>query len=522
MPLSLRARLTLMYSTLVVLIIAAFAIATYVTVSSELYQNLDASLSRAATSLEAVIRQEQKQAKRPLTPARRERRPSANKDAFEFLNRESSRFIGPVMPIEGADAEEDRVWSAVYEHMLLNSSSFLFQVRDQAGRLAWTSNYVVIDSTSKASRELPGFAYFERQGTPVIDNRIYTYYTLRGERYRIVLLRGTAAEVSAAYPASEVDSTLRGLFSVMLWSLPAALLVSLLSGWFLAKRSLRPVDQLTSSARQITAQNLSLRLPKPITDDELGRLTETVNDMIARLETSFAQIRQFTSDASHELRTPLAIMMGELELALRRPLTTDDARKVLESCLEEVERLNQVVQGLLELSRAESGQVTLQLEEVRFSTLVENVCDDVMILADQKRIELATDITPGIFIMGDAVRMQQALLNIIENAVKYTREGGDVHVRLAVDTEGDDGKSDVVLTVSDNGIGIPADELGFIFDRFFRVDKARSKEVHGSGLGLSIVKWIVDAHAGRIEVISDYGKGTTFIVKFAAARRQVV
>ncbi len=515
MPLSLRARLTLMYSTLVVLIVVAFAIGTYVTVSSELYQNLDASLSRAATSLEAVIRQQQKQAKRPLTPARRERRPAASKDAFEFLNRESSRFIGPIMPIEGTGGEEDPVWSAVYEHMLLNSSSFLFQVRDGSGKLAWKSNYAVTDTLTTAEKVLPGFAYFERQGTTVVDNRIYTYYTLDGQRYRIVLLRGTAAEVLAAYPASEVDSTLRGLFSVMLWSLPAALLVSLLSGWFLAKRSLRPVDEITSSARQITAQNLTLRLPKPVTDDELGRLTETVNDMIARLEKSFSQIRQFTSDASHELRTPLAIMMGELELALRRPLTSDDARKVLESCLEEVERLNQVVQGLLELSRAESGQVILQLEEVRFSTLVENVCDDVMILADKKRIEIATAIAPGLMIMGDTVRMQQALLNIIENAVKYTREGGDVHVRLEYNSE----DSEAVLTVSDTGIGIPAGELPFIFDRFFQVDKARSKDVLGSGLGLSIVKWIVDAHNGRIEVFSHLGKGTTFILRIAAYQR---
>ncbi|MDZ4745172.1 MAG: ATP-binding protein [bacterium] len=513
MPLSLRARLTLMYSTLVVLIILAFAVATYITVQAELYQNLDASLSRAATSLEAVIRQQRKQAKRPLVPARRERRPVATKNAFEFLNRESTRFVGPILPIAGEEVEEDPVWSAVYEHMLLNSSNFLFQIRDGSSRIAWKSNNMLTDSAMKADTALPGFTYFERQGAQVIDNRIYTYYTLRGQRYRIVLLRGTEVEVVAAYPASELDSTLRGLFSVMLWSMPAALLVSLLSGWFLAKRSLRPVDEITSSARQITAQNLSLRLPKQGTDDELGRLTETVNDMIARLETSFAQVRQFTSDASHELRTPLAIMMGELELALRRPLTAEEAHKVLVSCLEEVERLNQVVQGLLELSRADSGQVTLLREEVRYSTMVENVCDDVMILADKKRIELHYDIQPGILVMADKIHIQQALLNIIENAVKYTREGGDVHVGL----EYVDGKA--VLTVSDTGIGIPENELPFIFDRFYQVDKARSKEVYGTGLGLAIVKWIVDAHDGEIEVISELGKGTTFIVRLVAQQR---
>lgn len=492
-----------MYSALVTVTLIAFATIAYVTVSNELYQNLDTSLARASSSLLAVLRKEQAQARKPLVPARLGRRSTVrDRDMFSVLERSSPRdFVGPVNGNDSVTLEQDPVWSAVYEHMLLNSSNYLMQVVDKKGRVAWRSDNLVPDS-------LPPFSWFARQGAPVKDERIYTYYWLRGERYRLVLTHGDVADVTAAYPAGEVDVTLRRLFSLMLYSLPVALLLSVGLGWFIAGRALRPVDVITRSARQITASNLGLRLPVPATDDELARLTETLNDMIARLETSFSQIRQFTSDASHELKTPLAILMGELEIALRRPMLEDAYRLTLASCLEEVERLSHVVQGLLDLSRAESGQVMITREPVRLSTLVANVCDDVMILAETKHIDLTTNIMQNVVITGDSVRLHQALLNVIENAVKYTPERGSVRVELEVI----EGRARIV--VADSGIGIPSDQLPFIYDRFFRIDKARSKSIEGTGLGLSIVKWIVDAHDGTIEAMSLEGKGTTVYVSF--------
>jgi signal transduction histidine kinase len=184
----------------------------------------------------------------------------------------------------------------------------------------------------------------------------------------------------------------------------------------------------------------------------------------------------------------------------------DEYRATLASCLEEVERLTHVVQGLLDLSRAESGQVTIERAPVRLSTLVADVCDDVMVVAASKRIDVHTTIEPNIMISGDRVRLHQALLNIIENAVKYTPEDGSVRVELAVHS----GRARIV--VADTGVGIPADQLPFIYDRFYRVDKARSSDVHGSGLGLSIVKWIVDAHQGTIETMSAVERGTTVVI----------
>ena len=196
--------------------------------------------------------------------------------------------------------------------------------------------------------------------------------------------------------------------------------------------------------------------------------------------------------------------MGELEVALRNKNVGVEARAILTSCLEEVERLTHVVQGLLELSRAESGQVVIEKVPVDFSVMIADVADVIERLATRKQITLHVAIQPDLIVTGDALRLRQAVLNIVENAVKYTPAGGTVHITLLAEF------NDVILRVSDTGIGIPESKLPFIFDRFYRVDQARSQDVSGTGLGLSIVRWIVDEHHGRIQVESTEGKGTTF------------
>lgn len=500
MKLSLRARLTLLYSAIVALTITVFAAVAYVAVSNELKRSLDTSLARVATSLQAVIRREAQALKRPLSPARRERRRDGERaDGLDlFVKRSLRDMVGPIQPVDTV-LSEDPVWAAVYEHMLLNSSSYLIQVTDRSGQVVWKSDNLGTDS-------LPLVKTFERHGATFDEGRLFTDYTLSGTRYRMLLSRGDVAEITAAYPANEVDATLRQLFSVLLYSMPAALAISLIAGWFLARRSLKPVDDITRSARRITAQNLAQRLPAPATNDEIARLTATLNEMIARLETSFARIRQFTSDASHELKTPLAILMGELELSLRRELSVGEYRQTLESCLEEVERLTIVVDGLLDLSRADTGQIDMDFRQVRFSTLVDEICDDILILADMKHITVVTSVQPDVQLDGDKVRLHQALLNIMENAVKYTPDGGRVEVTMSADAQ------QATVQVSDSGPGIDAEHLPFIFDRFYRVDKARSQRIRGTGLGLAIAKWVVDAHDGGIAVTSELGKGTTFTV----------
>ncbi len=228
--------------------------------------------------------------------------------------------------------------------------------------------------------------------------------------------------------------------------------------------------------------------------------------MIRRLHESFARVRQFSADASHELRTPLTVVRGEIELALRTKKSPDEYRRVMESTLEEVLRLTSIIDNLLTLAKADQEKVHAELTEVELHHLVDELYEDSTILAGSKNITLTLRSNTPITMVGDKGRLRQLFLNLVDNAVKYTPSGGSV--TLALERQG----NEAVFEVSDTGIGIPQTELGKIFDRFYRVDKARSRELGGTGLGLSIAKWIVELHRGSITVTSELQKGSTFTV----------
>jgi two-component system, OmpR family, sensor kinase len=502
MHLTLKAKLALTYGAVVCAIILTLGVVAYVIVSNELYANLDHSLARVASSLLTVVRTEIRASQKPLAPIPRQR-PKRSLSVFEQSDAQRD-FVGPVLPLPTSEAEADPVWGAVYEHMLLNSSAYVMQVASAKGNVVWRTGNLQADS-------LPLIQEFEQRGATVTDSTMFTYYTVSGIRYRLACTRSQEAEVTAAYPVEDVDAILRNLFALFLYCTPLALVMSASVGYYIAHRSLKPIDTLARTARQITAEHLMQRLPIPAGQDELVRLTETLNEMIARLELSFRQIRQFTSDASHELKTPLAILMGELEVAKKSAKSPADFLQTIESCLEEVERLTIVVQGLLDLSRADSGQELLAMVPVKLSLLLENVCDDLQLFATQKAQQLRTEIEPDIVVLGDGVRLHQAFLNIAENAIKYTPSGGTVTVSVTTAAQY------AVCSVRDTGMGIPEDQMDRIFDRFFRVDKARSQRIGGSGLGLSITMWIVQAHGGTIQVRSKEHEGTVFVVSLPLA-----
>ncbi|MES2764478.1 MAG: ATP-binding protein [Bacteroidota bacterium] len=507
MNLSLRHRLTIWYGAIVALTLLAFGVISYISVSSELRHNLDASLERVGYSLEDIIKTNQAQTKKPLRPAKTEQR--VKQDQFSFLREnQKMNFYGPPRPIDStAEKEQDMVWAAVYQHIIFNSKNFYIQVADTTNQIVFRSSNLTSINDSLPMISAPSYLAFEKaEGA----SHGFAPYVFKNQNLRLMLMQTKSAQISIGYPVDEIEATLGGLFGTLLVAYPFILIISLLGGHFLAKQSLQPIDDIARIAREITASNLSRRLPPtPVNDDEIARLTATLNQMIGRLEASFAQIRQFTADASHELRTPLAILMGELEIALRSRKTPDEYARVLNSSLEEVNRLSNVVSSLLELSKAESGQVQMQLEQVELSPLVMDICEDMEILAAEKNIELQCEIEPDVDIPGDEQRLHQVFLNVIENAVKYTLPGGSVYVKVFKnDTE-------AIVTVSDTGIGIPDEDLPYVFDRFYRVDKSRtSMNIPGNGLGLSIVKWIVEAHRGIITVESQYKKGSVFTMKF--------
>jgi two-component system OmpR family sensor kinase len=285
----------------------------------------------------------------------------------------------------------------------------------------------------------------------------------------------------------------------------------------LISRSLNPVRQVIETARKINSGSLRQRLVETSSGDEIQELTRTLNQMLDRLEGSFKQMIQFTADASHELRTPLTVIRGNLELILRNKSAMDngsrtlDVRETLAQTLEEAERLSKTVSQLMELTQLDSGEIRLEHEVFDLTELVATTAEQMKLLAEDKQIQLEGQLSPEVKVQGDRHRLKQVLLNLIDNAIKYCPPDSRIHIRLAL------ADARCVLEVKDNGPGIPKGEIQRLFDRFYRIDKARSREIGGSGLGLSICKSICEAHGGMIEAESDLGLGSTFRVTLPTA-----
>jgi heavy metal sensor kinase len=261
---------------------------------------------------------------------------------------------------------------------------------------------------------------------------------------------------------------------------------------------------MTERARTINAERLQDRLPVDNPQDELGRLATVFNDTLGRLESSFEQMRRFTSDASHELRTPLTAIRSVGEVGLRGRREEGAYREIIGSMLEEADRLALLVDRLLTLSRADAGRGKLSTDVVDLSTLASEVVEQLDVLADEKNQSLGVDIKAQPTWIGDRLVLRQAVLNLVDNAIKYSPEGAQI--RICVDQQVDD----AILEVSDTGPGIPEELQSRIFDRFYRVDESRSRNNGGTGLGLSIAKWAVEVNGGHIMLESKHGRGCTF------------
>lgn len=293
---------------------------------------------------------------------------------------------------------------------------------------------------------------------------------------------------------------------VVRFGLPAAL-IGLAGGWFLMRRALNPISDLTAAAEKINEGNLRQQLPRSGNGDEVDRLTEVFNGMTARLDTSFQRIREFTLHASHELKTPLTVMRGEIETALRDEKISGPQRERLLSQIDEIERLTKIVDGLTLLTKADAGQITLNIENVRLDELLRDAFEDAKILAEPRQIKVDLKNGEPITVRGDRHRLRQLLLNLSDNAVKYNQPGGSVLMEL----ERKDGFVEIKIT--NTGEGIAAEKLPHVFERFYRCDSSHNNTIDGCGLGLSIAQWIVTAHKGEIRLESQPGKMTTVLAR---------
>jgi two-component system OmpR family sensor kinase len=315
-----------------------------------------------------------------------------------------------------------------------------------------------------------------------------------------------------ALPESLREAQLQSILMRLIGAVIAATVIAWLLATLLAKTWLRSVDVAADSAHRIgSGETLRERLFVPKDEDEIARLARAFNELLDRLESAHGTQQRFLADASHELRTPLTVMRGEIEVALRRERPAEEYREVLESSREEIERLARLTENLLSLARSDAGESLMTREAVDLAGLCERVRDALSAAAAEKRMVLAVEAPESVWVQGDAGALERACLNLVENAIRYSPDGESVTLRAWADGR------EAVLSVSDTGPGIGAEHLPHLFQRFYRVDKARSREHGGAGLGLAIVEALVKAHGGSVAVSSVVGKGTIFTVRLPLA-----
>jgi two-component system OmpR family sensor kinase len=411
-------------------------------------------------------------------------------------------------------SEDNKGWNDYLEKYFgFRPTAKYIQILDKSGNIDYDADKSLpkrLPITAETiKRAEAGETVFETiYGLDQFPIRMISYPVIKNNKLISLVQVGSSLEY--------VQETLRRLLLIILLAVPTVILLSCVGGYFLAKAALGPVAEITDAARRIGAKDLSQRIPVRNKKDELGRLASTFNEMLERLEKSFAQIRQFSADASHELRTPLTILKGETEWALRSARTAEDYKATLTSGIEEIDRMSRIVGDLLILSRADLGENPMEMEPVELKPILTDIFDMGKILAEKKNqgIDLEVGELDGVRIMGNELGLRRLFLNLVDNGVKYTKDDGHIHIAASVEADR------VEVRVTDDGVGISPDDQERVFDRFFRVDKNRSRKEGGAGLGLSICRFIAEAHRGKISVSSTIGMGSTFTVELPRMPRK--
>jgi two-component system, OmpR family, sensor kinase len=458
--LSLRARLTLFYSAILTVILAVFGFLFYDALGLVLENKLTAELRDRVVFLTAFQRLQTGEARLVF---------NANDRKEAYLVQSAARY---------------------YQVFQLPSGVLLVQSQEL---------------------ELMGARLSPEEVRALAGAQEFTDLQFETERLRFhnAVIAGNNANsflVRVGIPLTPADEAQRGFLRSLLFLMPLGIVVSALAGWQMARRALSPLTQLATAARKIDIGQLQQRLPTRGAGDEVDEVAVAFNETLARLENSVDQMKQFTASISHELRTPLTTLRGEAEIALLQASSVEDYRRVLTSQLEEFNKLSHMINQLLMLASAEAGEIQWTEQSVDLSALVGSLVDQLEPVAAAKKITLETNTQPEAKVRGDASWIERVILNLLDNAIKFTPDGGQV--RVSVESE----NGEAVLRVRDTGIGIPPEALPHIFERFYRAEPSRSKQIEGVGLGLALVKWIVDRHRGRIQVESQPSKGSTFTV----------
>jgi heavy metal sensor kinase len=456
--LSIRIRLTIWYSLILALSLGIFGSAAYFAMSHSIRSAVDAGLQRRIAGIRGIIAR-----------------------------------TAP----EGLSALKDEL----SEYDEGQGSGGRLRVADSNGNLIYASPGS--DSADTKAPEL-------RESKPF-------YVEIHGEQFRAVRTsveaNGNTYHIDVATNTGDFDLAIDRFRRLLYLGVPLFLVLAALGGYWMSRRALEPVDEIIRAARNIGVTSLSSRLAVPQTGDELERLASTLNEMLARLETSFHRITQFTADASHELRTPISLMRTNAEIALRKPRNEAEYRTALSQILEESEKVSVLIEQLLDLARADSGFPPVPLVRTNLSEAMDKAYQKASVLAEAKQLN-ANEHLPAepVWILGDPAALERLFLIFLDNAVKYTASGGQIEMHL----KAHDGVAEA--DILDTGIGISADDIPHIFERFYQADRSRPRQQNGSGLGLAIGRWIAQTHGGSVSVESKLSEGTSFRIRFPLAR----
>lgn len=464
---TLRLRLALWHALVLSVILAVFAALIYGVVRDQLIRHHDAHLIDAARSVSEILSQEPDC--ETLTESQRE--------------------------------QLDRLGAVVLVHEVGGAQRVFFKSSDPRNL------DTALESRQLASHEEA--TRFETLGTEAEPVRaIYQPYKSRS---------GRAGVIQVAQDLGDVPLPLVSLRWALLLMSPLAVALAGLGGYALARNALAPVAEVTRLAREIEAGSLSRRLPSPRTQDEIGSLVTTLNQMIVRLESAFEAMRRFTADASHELRGPLATMRGAIDVTLSQPREAAEYRQALLSVGQDVDRLQAITADLLVLARADAGRSSLENAPVRLDVVASEVVELLTTPAQERRIAFRVVTPVAVMVSGDERWLRQLVFNLLHNAMKFAGSGASApHAEVVVSVNSEPGLG--ILSVSDNGPGIPEDKISHIFERFYRADSARTRGDHGgAGLGLSIAAWIVSAHGGEIQAQNRAEGGCVFTIRLPLA-----
>ena len=378
----------------------------------------------------------------------------------------------------------------------------LVQIMDSSGRIGAKSSDIEAENFAASfgtlERAFSGEVVYETVEKARPRVRLVTIPIMDNKKVTSIVQVGTSLE--------DFDDSMRRLLIILIVGTITSVSVTIGFGYLMAKKALKPVDKIRKAAVKISSRNLEEFIDIGTRKDELGKLAETFNAMISRLRDAFQRINQFSIDVSHELKTPLTILKGSTEVALRKERNREEYRVLLVSHLEEIDRMSQIIDDLLLLSKADMGKMQLNVSDIDLKDLILQVYVGMKIFAEKKDVALVVDDLQDTRLKGDELKLRRMLWNIVDNGIKYTNSGGRVEISSAAD----DGY--VRIKVRDTGVGIGDEDIKYVFDRFYRADRARKRE-SGTGLGLSISKWIAEAHKGAIEVESHPSSGSLFSIK---------